>query len=92
MKFEAEWPELMSVEHISKISEIRNNWRMGIKEVEMMFNDHINKVSDQFSAKADEYERLRQMLIAQLEYLKRWYLDMQRKLDEKKALIAEERK
>ena len=59
MKFEAEWPELLQVEHISKISEIRNQWRMGIKEVEMLFNDHINKVSDEFSSKADEYERLR---------------------------------
>ena len=56
MKFEAEWPDLLQVEHIGKISEIKNEWRMGIKEIEMMFNDHINKMSDKFSDKANEYE------------------------------------
>lgn len=58
----------------------------------MTFNEHLQKITDQFQDKADEFERIRSSLIVNHDYLRRFYRDMQKKLEEKKALIVEERK
>ena len=76
MKFEAQLPEVIQVEHISRIGDIKSIWRQGVKELEAVFQEHIARMSDEFDSKAQEYEKLRMQLIANYDYLKRWYAEM----------------
>ena len=60
---------------------MKSVWRSGIKQIEEIFAEHIAKISDMFDDRAMEYERIRDQLITNHEFLKRFYMDMQRELD-----------
>ena len=78
MSFDAKLPEVIQVEYISRIGDLKSIWRQGIKELEATFQEHLSRMTDQFDSKAQEYERLRQQLIANHEYLKRFNAEMVR--------------
>ena len=80
-------PEDIVVERISRVSEVKSIWRSGIKQIEEIFADHIMKINEIYDDKAMEYERVREKLITNHEFLKRFYIDMQKKLNEKLAKI-----
>ena len=70
---------------------MRNDWRSGMKDVEMLFIDHLNKSADMFGTKANEFEKIRMQLVNNHEYLISWYKRMLADLEAKKALIVAER-
>jgi hypothetical protein len=80
-------PVDIKIERISQITEVKQFWRAGLRKIEEMFTDHIAKMNDMFEDKTMEYERIREDLITNHEFLKKFYLDMQRKLNSKYDLI-----
>lgn len=68
---------------MARISDVKSVWRSGIKQIEEIFAEHIAKINDMFDDRALEYDRIRDQLITNHEFLKRFYMDMQRELDAK---------
>ena len=66
---------------MARISDVKSVWRSGIKQIEEIFAEHIAKINDMFDDRALEYDRIRDQLITNHEFLKRFYQDMQRELD-----------
>jgi len=56
-----------------------------------MFNEHCEKMTLEFERKSEEYEVTRNQIVANHEFLKQFYLDMQRRLNEKHDKILLER-
>jgi hypothetical protein len=71
----------------ANFGEVKAFWRAGMRRIEEQFQDHIAKMNDMFDDKTLEYERIREDLITNHEFLKRFYKDMQRKLNQKHDLI-----
>ena len=46
MNFEAQLPNVIDVDFIGRISDIKSIWRQGIKELELTFQEHIGRISD----------------------------------------------
>ena len=91
MEFLLPLPEEIYVEKISRISDVKAIWRDGIKQIENMFSDHVQKINDIFDDKAMEYEKIREQLIINHDWLRRHYLEMQKKLNDRYDLIGLER-
>ena len=66
---------------MSRISDVKSIWRSGIKQIEEIFSEHIAKINDLFDDRALEYDKIRDQLITNHEFLKRFYMDMQKELD-----------
>ena len=89
--FNVPLPETIEIDRMSRISEVKSIWRSGIKQLEEIFADHIARINDLFDERALEYDKVRDQLITNHEFLKRYYMHMQRKLEEKHAAIQKER-
>ena len=76
-------PETINIDRMARISDVKSVWRSGIKQIEEIFAEHIAKINDMFDDRALEYDRIRDQLITNHEFLKRFYMDMQRELDAK---------
>ena len=74
-------PETINIDRMGRISDVKSVWRSGIKQIEEIFAEHIAKINDMFDDRALEYDRIRDQLITNHEFLKRFYQDMQRELD-----------
>lgn len=81
--FNVPLPETIEIDRMSRISEVKSIWRSGIKQLEEIFADHIARINDLFDERALEYDKIRDQLITNHEFLKRYYLHMQKKLQEK---------
>lgn len=90
-RFLVDLPEKISVTNWSKVGEIKSTWKKGIREIESIFQDHMSRICDLFEEKAMEYEGIRNQLIINHDFLNRYYLDMQRDLNEKYLAIQKER-
>jgi hypothetical protein len=86
-KFLAPLPEKIDITNWSKVGEIKTTWKKGIREIESIFQDHMSKICDMFEMKAMEYEGIRNQLIINHDFLNRYYLDMQRELNDKYLAI-----
>ena len=53
-------PEDIDPVRISKISEVKTVWKKGIREMEMIFENHVNRICDIFEDKTLEYDHVRQ--------------------------------
>ena len=81
MDFNIPLPENVNIDRMSRISDVKSIWRSGIKQIEEIFSEHIAKINDLFDDRALEYDKIRDQLITNHEFLKRFYMDMQRELD-----------
>ena len=90
-RFLVDLPEIINVTSWSKVGEIKTTWKKGIREIESVFQDHMSRICDMFEEKGMEYERIRNQLIINHDFLNRYYLDMQRDLNEKYLAIQKER-
>ena len=84
-------PEKISMVRISQISEVKTVWNKGVRELEQIFNSHLQRMSDMFEDKTLEFETVRKQLNTNHDFLNRYYLDMQGKLNEKHNAIQKER-
>jgi predicted DNA-binding protein (UPF0278 family) len=91
MTFEVELPEYITIETLSRASEIRTEWRQGMKELEDCFQNVLSRMSETFDSKIGEYDRIRGQIVINHEFLMRYYEDMRRKLNEKHARILGEK-
>lgn len=91
LDFNVPLPEKINIDRLSRISDVKSIWRSGIKQIEEIFADHIAKINDLFDERALEFDRLRDQLITNHDFLKRFYQDMQAKLDERQAEVQKER-
>lgn len=90
-RFLVSLPEKITITSWSKVGEIKTTWKKGIREIESIFQDHMSRICDMFEEKSMEYERIRNQLIINHDFLNRYYLDMQRDLNEKWLSIQKER-
>ena len=81
LDFNIPLPETVNIDRMSRISDVKSIWRSGIKQIEEIFSEHIAKINDLFDDRALEYDKIRDQLITNHEFLKRFYMDMQRELD-----------
>jgi len=91
LDFNVPLPEKINIDRLSRISDVKSIWRSGIKQIEEIFADHIAKINDLFDERALEFERIRDQLMNNHDFLKRFYQDMQAKLDERQAEVQKER-
>lgn len=84
-------PEKISMVRISQITEVKTVWNKGIRELEQIFNSHLQRMCDMFEDKTLEFETVRKQLETNHDFLNRYYLDMQKKLNEKHNAIQKER-
>lgn len=90
MNFLVELPEHVEITSIPRVTEIKQIWQSGIRRVEEAFQDTIQKMNIEFDVKTSDYSRIRDQLVTNHDFLQRWYLDMQAKLNAKwKAIQAE---
>jgi hypothetical protein len=80
-------PEKIDTVRISSISDVKTVWKKGLREIEQIFEQHLTRICDMFEDKTLEYETVRQQLVTNHEFLNRYYLDMQRKLNDKHDAI-----
>jgi len=52
-------PEKISMVRISQISEVKTVWNKGVRELEQIFNSHLQRMSDMFEDKTLEFETVR---------------------------------
>lgn len=76
---------------VSQISEVKTVWNKGVRELEQIFNSHLQRMCDMFEDKTLEFETVRQQLVTNHDFLNRYYLDMQKKLNDKHNAIQKER-
>ena len=81
LDFNIPLPETVNIDRMSRISDVKSIWRSGIKQIEEIFSEHIAKINDLFDDRALEYDKIRDQLITNHEFLKRFYMDMQKELD-----------
>jgi hypothetical protein len=86
-KFLVNLPVDIKIERIHAVTEVKQFWRQGLRQIEQMFQDHVSKMNDMFEDTVSEYEQVRTDLLTNHEFLKKFYLDMQRKLNEKMEAI-----
>lgn len=84
-------PEKISMVRVSQITEVKTVWNKGIRELEQIFNSHLQRMCDMFEDKTLEFETVRKQLETNHDFLNRYYLDMQKKLNEKHNAIQKER-
>ena len=89
--FRVQVPELVTVERINRVNELKIIWRQGIRELEEVFANHINRMEDEFDARCAELDLIRQQLLRNQKFLDQYYIDMQKKLLEKQNRIRQER-
>lgn len=70
--FTAPLPEVIHIERVGRISDIKSIWRSGIKQIEEIFADHVARINDLFDERALEFDRLRDQLLTNHEFLKRF--------------------
>ena len=54
------------------MSEMKSIWRSGIKQLEEIFADHIARINDLFEDRAAEFDRIRDQLLTNHDFLKRF--------------------
>ena len=74
-------PEDISIENLPRINDMKQIWRSGIKQLEDDFAEHIAKMNDAFEKKALEFDRVREQLIRNHNFIKKFYLDTQKTLE-----------
>jgi hypothetical protein len=84
-------PEKIDYYGIPKINDARHQWRLGMRKVEEVFADHINAMHLDFEEKAVKYEYIQHQLETNLSFLEKFYLNMQKTMNEKYDLIKIER-
>jgi len=57
--FNVPLPEIIEIDRMSRISEVKSIWRSGIKQLEEIFADHIARINDLFDERALEYDKIR---------------------------------
>ena len=75
-------PYEITLKSIPNLHDMRSQWRNGMKSVEDVFMEHLQRMNMEFDAKAHEFDGIREKITANYEFLQRWYKDMQRKLME----------
>ena len=63
-------PEIINMERMGRISDVKAIWRAGIKQIEEIFADHVARINDLFDDRALEYDKVRDQLITNHEWLK----------------------
>lgn len=76
LNFNVPLPEVINIDRMSRISDVKSVWRSGIKQIEEIFAEHIAKINDMFDDRALEYDRIRDQLITNHEFLKRFHMQM----------------
>ena len=76
-------PHEVTMTTIPRMNDLRGIWRQGLQQLEIVFQDHISQMNVEFDAKAIEFDKIREQLVINYEFLQRFYVDMQRKLNEK---------
>lgn len=76
LNFNVPLPETINIDRLGRISDVKSVWRSGIKQLEEIFAEHIAKINDMFDDRALEYDRIRDQLIGNHEFLKRFHQDM----------------
>ena len=74
-------PEDIRVDNLPRINDMKQIWRAGIKQLEDVFAEHISKMNDAFESKALEFDRVREQLIRNHNFIKKFYSDTQRALE-----------
>lgn len=80
-------PEDITIDNLPKINDMKQIWRAGIKQLEDVFAEHISKMNDAFEKKALEFDRVREQLLRNYNFIKKFYADTQKALEAKKAEI-----
>ena len=52
-------PEKISMVRVSQITEVKTVWNKGIRELEQIFNSHLQRMCDMFEDKTLEFETVR---------------------------------
>ncbi len=74
-------PEDISLDNLPRINDMKQIWRAGIKQLEDVFAEHIAKMNDAFEKKALEFDRVREQLIRNHNFIKKFYADTQKALE-----------
>jgi hypothetical protein len=72
LNFDVPLPETIKIDRISRMSEMKSIWRSGIKQIEDIFADHIARINDLFDDRAAEFDRIRDQLLTNHDFLKRF--------------------
>lgn len=91
LSFLAPLPYNITIHSIPNIGETRGIWRTGMQTLEQTFAQVIQQMTMEFDSKLVEFERVRNEIVANHDFLTQWYKDMQRKLNEKNDQILLER-
>jgi hypothetical protein len=62
-------PERVNVEDISRMKDVKDFWRSGIRKIEEMFAEHCSKMTVEIESKAGEYEQVRDKLVKNHDWL-----------------------
>ena len=73
MTFEVQLPEYITIDTLSRASEMRSEWRQGMKELEDCFQNVLSRMTDTFDSKIGEYDRIRGQICINHEFLMRYY-------------------
>ena len=67
--YKLELPYHVEIMNIPRLSEIKSIWHTGLKRLEEVFQDHIQKMTIEFDIKTSEYSEVRDQLVANHEFL-----------------------
>ena len=91
LSFLAPLPFEVTIRTIPNLNDSRGLWRSGIKDVENCFMDLLQRMNMEFDLKVGELDKVAKKIVANHDFLTNWYMEMQRKLNEKNDLIMIER-
>jgi hypothetical protein len=91
VKFLVDLPENVRVDTLARSTDLKSTWRTGVRKLEECFSDILQRMNIQFDEKAMEFDGVREQIVTNHEFLKRFYLDMQKRLNDKYDKILDER-
>ena len=64
------------VNSIPGMGDIVNTWRVGVKSIQDMFNEHVETMTYEFERKTQQFDKTKLQLTENHQFLKQFYIDM----------------